>query len=302
MTQGGGILDRENAPLSDVMQDGGGEEHIQPPFTTAFTSPSHVMTTPKGRRDYSPSSSFWDDERILEAKYVPANKRRNVPANMRRSLDEGARIGGSSITPRKSAADEVSYDVERCLPVPHANAYPLVDGVDPSARFFRFTQVSHYNRGPDINFSSVGPNMAPGSDEVLANLDRVTMLEAWPSGFSSDRYAEFLERPAPMALRACGGAPTMLEFPRWSSKNQRGVPFNDTYVDRNDPEIQAYSDNRLRMDLTRDFGRFFPSFPYVAKDHPNRYFNDVETHLQTLHPVWGLYGNDTLARGWNAFA
>mgnify|MGYP001371431482 CR=1 FL=1 len=300
MNNGGRNIGRDTALPVNVMDDEVEEGHIQPPFTTAFSLPSHVISAPGGRKDFGPSSSLWDNERPLDAVSEPTHSKRRVAADMQAPAEMGARIGGVSVTPRKRCEEEVTYDVERMLPVPGANAAPLTDSLDPSARFYRFTAVSQYNRGQDINFSHVGPGEAPDSREVLANLDRVTMLADLPDGFSAEEYAEKLERPLPNPLRALGSALTMAEFPRWSKR--RGVPFNETYVDRNDPEIASYSNNRFKMDLTRDFGRFFPSFPYVAKDHPNRYFNDVASHLRTLHPIWAMYGNDTLARGWNAFA
>lgn len=300
MADGGRNIDNDTALPVNVMDDDAEETHVQPPFTTPFSLPSHVISAAGGRKDFSSSSDIWKTERILTMRMSASKPRRRSSSEDNAPISGGARIGGVSFTPRRRSSEEVTYDVERMLPVPGANAAPLIDPLDPQARFYRFTAVSQYNRGPDINFSHVGPDAAPSAREVLSNLDSVTMLSEPPSGFSAEDYAEKLERPLPNPLRALGSALTMLEFPRWTK--QRGVPFNETYVDRNDPEILSYSSNRFQMDLTRDFSRFFPSFPYVAKDHPNRYFHDVASHLLTLHPIWAMYGNETLARGWNAFA
>lgn len=83
---------------------------------------------------------------------------------------------------------------------------------------------------------------------------------------------------------------------------QKKVPKEEWPSDE-DYRIRAVFEyaREYESNLFDDFRDFWPTFPYVCKLKPNRYFFSMEEMAHSIHPIWGMYGNDCLINGWNAF-
>lgn len=263
---------------------------------------------------YTTESVIWDNEAPLswtEAQ-KPARKVSSF-SKVKKSHTQGMHVRGVNMTPLHMRRDECSYNLEEMWPVPNANITPLHHYSDGD--LFRIPQELNYCRGDDINMVPHGELTAQA---ILKNLDRCLPLPCYPADMDMEAYVILLKTHGAKGARSAFRHPTLdVEFPnaplksddaaygvwkslRNSAEQNKYVPFNEL-VDRKDPSILKYF-NGLDADLTKDYSLFWPHFPYVAKDHPNRYFSDVANHLRTTMPVWGMFGNDVLARGWNAFA
>ncbi len=260
-------------------------------ISTPFPAPSHVIAGV----DYAPGSQIWDRDAP-----PPVAESGNVRISRNQRKRGGAESNGVSLSPADRIETEAHYRIETSLPVPGANHYPLIDNDDPAARLFRFTAASRY-AAPEINHIPGGPDAHVTAEAVLANLDGLTVLsdgEVAPEGWTRAAYEAALD-PENTEVDADSLTTPLLIQDRALRYASGG--FN-RYVSESDPFLIDYSDNEYRADLTLSYERGWPEFPYVCKTHPNAYFNDVEAHIKSLHPIWGLFGNDTLQRGWNAFA
>lgn len=262
---------------------------------------------------YEASSPVWESEEPLKWT-APATPKRKLssfsPAKYNSA--SGLYVHGVNKTPPSMRQDEKKYNLEESWPVPGANVEPLHHYSD--GELLRIPDEVHYCRGADIN--SVQGDLT--SRAVLRNLDNCLPLSCYPADMDMEAYVILLKTFGAKGAKSAFKHPTLdVEFPvlpvsnsdqtygvwkecRNSATQNKYVPFNNL-IDSDDVNILKYY-NGLDTDLTKDYSAFWPKFPYTAKDHPNRYFSDVANHLRTTRPVWGMFGNDVLARGWNAFA
>lgn len=243
----------------------------------------------------------------------------------------GMRIGGIYASVYDVSWGEASYDALTSHPVPKANSWPLV--LDQrQAALYRFPPKVMDYCGPRVNTSA-----SLDYYDVLSTLDRCIRFESIP--VSKEKLEDFKAAVASdqSAYKVSGSFLLMTEFHNTRSKlgsmrfgqflhhasyNNIKSPFYDDAVAetarmlRND-DIAAgkeiFSDEeyniraqeaytyRHKANLVSDYRDFWPTFPYVCKSNPNYYFENLRTFLEDVHPIFGLYGNDCLLQGWNAF-
>lgn len=291
----------ENAEVVDVIDASAFSETV--PFEITYPVRGQGKT-------FDVSSDVWDSETLMEVTAAPKTGRRSIFA-AKESHEPGLFIQGVNVTPKSKRPFEKKYSLETSWPLPTANCEPLHSYADVD--LLRMPEEVAYAKGDDINACSENTFSL---DAVLRNLDQCIPLSVYPPDVDMDSHTlmlgaregartafrhptldvEFTHAPIKSVDEGYGHWPSLKD----AETEKKYIPFN-SLIAENDPAMMVYY-NGLKVDLTKDYSAFFPSFPYISKDHPNRYFSDVASHLRTLRPVWGMFGNDVLARGWNAFA
>ena len=244
---------------------------------------------------------------------------------------KGMRIGGTYASVVEMGWGEANYDVFTSHPALKANSWPLVTD-QRSAELYRFPPHIMQYCGPVVNVSASLDYI-----DVLRAMDRCVPFDSCPvdpltkkvfvDAVSSDQGAhkasgsqliltEFHNTPSAPMNRRYG------EFRRYNISNDIVSPVFQDAIDTSvrlmkeadeakggevlseQQYIQKAKSNYnydMKANLISDYRDFWPSFPYVCKTKPNYYFENLRPFLEDVHPIWGLYGNDCLVQGWNAF-